>query len=49
MNSVRSPREAGEQRLLPESPSEKAGPEQAWEMDVTEEPLIKTINNWQFS
>lgn len=27
----------------------RKGPEQAWEMDVTEEPLIKTINNWQFS
>lgn len=35
--------------MLPESPSGKAGPEQAWEMDVTEEPLIKTINDWQFS
>lgn len=51
MNTVRltSLKEAREQRLLPGSPSGKAGPEQAWEMDVTEEPLIKTINNWQFS
>lgn len=48
MSTVRSTsvREAREQRLLP---SGKAGPEQAWERDITEEPLIKTINNWQFS
>lgn len=51
MNTVRSTslREARELRLLPESPSGMAGPEQAWEMDVTEEPQIKVINNWQFS